>query len=146
MKVRKGYLVALAVSLVLAAGFLLYNHQHRDRDIGLDYRIVANQVLLSWDRVDGALLYAVEGSFMGQEYRLIGLTDTMTSTINVSNGLFQFRVKVYGPDGYMFASKPTSVIHVDHQLRPPVQEPGKRNYDPKSPRESDMFGAPNLDW
>jgi hypothetical protein len=146
MRVRKGYIVALILSLMLAAGCLVYNHHHRDRDIGLDYRIVANQVLLSWDRVDGALMYAVEGSFMEGDYRLLELTHKMTSAITVSNGLFQFRVKVYGANGFMYTSTPTALLHVDNTFVPPLQKPGDKNYDPKSPRRSDMFGAHDLDW
>ena len=129
----------IAVAVVVALLFINGCDGGRQKDIGLEYRVAANNVLLIWERQDSSMVYLVQGNYMDQGWDDLRPTYDPMATVRTGEGMFRFRVIGYGKLGKVFTSRPTTRIFM-RANSPSIIPKGGRNFDHKGPRTS-MFMA-----
>lgn len=131
-------MAAVVVALLFANGCNTFP----GKDIDLEYRVAANNVLLVWERQDIALVYLVQGRYMEGEWDSLSPTYLPNANVRVQMGMFQFRVLGYNKQGKVFESRPTERIFMRPNAPNLNLKPGGgRNFDPDGPRQSMLMST-----
>ena len=126
-------MAAVVVALLFANGCNTF----AGKDVGLEYRIAANNVLLVWEQQDNAFVYLVQGRYMDGDWDDLSPTYVPNANVRVNMGMFQFRVVGYNKMGKVFESRPTARIFMRPNAPNLNLKPnGGRNFNPDGPRQS----------